>query len=75
MTYKNKYCKVYCNYNLTGFHKKVNSEANGLCQSTSEKSNLSIDYKSAQVENFLISDKPYQQLSDHFGLTVDLKFS
>ena len=33
-----------------------------------------IDYNSAQVEYFLVSDKPYQQLSDHFGLSLDLKY-
>lgn len=36
---------------------------------------LYVDYGSAQVENFLVSEKPYQQLSDHFGLSVDLRFS
>lgn len=39
-----------------------------------KKHQLYIDYNSAQVESFLVSDKPYQQLSDHFGLSVDLKF-
>jgi hypothetical protein len=33
-----------------------------------------VDYGSAQVEYFLVSDKPYQQLSDHFGLSVDLRY-
>lgn len=39
-----------------------------------KKHQMFIDYNSAQVESFLVSDKPYQQLSDHFGLSVDLKF-
>lgn len=40
---------------------------------TKKKQQLYIEYNSAQVESFLVSDKPYQQLSDHFGLSVDLK--
>jgi endonuclease/exonuclease/phosphatase family metal-dependent hydrolase len=34
---------------------------------------LVVDYDSPRVEHFLISGKPYQQLSDHFGLSLDLK--
>lgn len=39
-----------------------------------KKRQLYLDYNSAQIESFLVSDKPYQQLSDHFGLSVDFKF-
>ena len=41
---------------------------------TGKDRKIYVDYGSAQVENFLVSEKPYQQLSDHFGLSVDLKF-
>jgi hypothetical protein len=41
---------------------------------SNKKFKLVVDHNSAQVESFLISDKPYQQLSDHFGLSVDMKF-
>jgi len=37
-----------------------------------EEKKLKIDYESGQVEHFLVSDKPYQQLSDHFGLSINL---
>jgi hypothetical protein len=39
-----------------------------------KKHQMYIDYNSAQIESFLVSDKPYQQLSDHFGLSVNLRF-
>jgi hypothetical protein len=35
-------------------------------------SDVEVDYSSSQVEYFLVSNKPYQQLSDHFGLSVAL---
>ena len=35
---------------------------------------LIVDYSSSKVEHFLVHEKPYQQLSDHFGLSVSLKF-
>jgi len=47
---------------------------NGMKEDKKKKYQLYVDYNSAQIESFLISDKPYQQLSDHFGLSVDLKF-
>jgi hypothetical protein len=36
---------------------------------------LEVEYSTSEVEYFLISNKPYQQLSDHFGLSVNLKYS
>ena len=33
---------------------------------------LQILYDSPKVEQFLVKNKPYQQLSDHFGLSVQL---
>lgn len=38
-----------------------------------DSSIVEVDYTSSQIEHFLISNKPYQQLSDHFGLSVCLK--
>lgn len=36
---------------------------------------LLIDYESVKVEEFLVSNKPYQQLSDHFGLSVEVRLN
>jgi endonuclease/exonuclease/phosphatase family metal-dependent hydrolase len=33
---------------------------------------LNIDYNSMKVEEFLIENKPFQQLSDHFGASVEI---
>ena len=35
---------------------------------------LNIDYNSVNVQPFTISDRPYQQLSDHFGVSVDINY-
>jgi len=39
---------------------------------SSQVMKLTVDYPSSTVQYFLVKDKPYQQLSDHFGLSVDL---
>jgi hypothetical protein len=41
----------------------------------SQVNKLIVDYSSSVVEYFLVSNKPYQQLSDHFGLSVELFYS
>ncbi len=38
------------------------------------KNKLTVDYSSSAVEYFLVTEKPYQQLSDHFGLSVELLY-
>jgi hypothetical protein len=35
---------------------------------------LYVNYESCEVENFLVQGKPYQQLSDHFGLSVNIEY-
>ena len=37
-----------------------------------EKNKMKVLYDTLRVEEFLIKDRPYQQLSDHFGLSVEL---
>ena len=37
-----------------------------------EKAKIKILYDTLKVQEFLVKDKPYQQLSDHFGVSVDL---
>ena len=39
-----------------------------------EKSNIEVLYDTLNVQKFLIKDRPYQQLSDHFALSVNLKY-
>ncbi len=35
---------------------------------------LKLNSQSLKVEPFLIDNKPYQQLSDHLGLTFELEY-
>lgn len=40
-----------------------------------EKNNiLNVNYDSVQVEEFLVENKPYQQLSDHFGVSFEMSY-
>lgn len=36
---------------------------------------LSIDYDSTKVEPFVVRNKPFQQLSDHFGVSVEININ
>ena len=45
-----------------------------VIQTPNTTKQLVIDYTTSEVEHFLIANKPYQQLSDHFGLTVSLDY-
>jgi hypothetical protein len=40
-----------------------------------KKNKINVDYTSSEIEHFLVSGKPYQQLSDHFGLSVSLMYN
>ena len=39
-----------------------------------DKRKIEVKYDSLKVQEFLIIDRPYQQLSDHFGISVDLSY-
>ena len=41
----------------------------------SEINKEKILYETLKVEEFLVKNRPYQQLSDHFGVSVELYFS
>jgi endonuclease/exonuclease/phosphatase family metal-dependent hydrolase len=44
-----------------------------ICLLDSESiTKLQINYDSIRVEEFLIEERPYQQLSDHFGISISL---
>ena len=40
---------------------------------TQSKSKLKIVYSTIQIEKFHVVRKPYTQLSDHYGLSVELQ--
>jgi hypothetical protein len=69
---KNSYLQIGRNSNSS----KMNNSMSNCDQSHQHKGKrkLNVDSKSSRVEYFLVSEKPYQQLSDHFGLSVDIVY-
>ena len=55
-------------YNLFYDNEEEKNEEN-------ENNKEKILYETLKVEEFLVKNRPYQQLSDHFGLSVELYFS
>lgn len=47
-------------------------EDDALLSGQSQSNQIKFDYDSAKVEHFLVKNRPYQQLSDHFGVSVEL---
>ena len=44
---------------------------NNDCEFKTENKKLNVMYNTAQIEHFLVDQKPYQQMSDHFGLIIN----
>ena len=62
------YKNINFNYNiLEGDNKNEKNEEN-------EKDKIRVLYDTLKVEEFLVKNKPYQQLSDHFGVSVELSY-
>ena len=55
-------------YNLFYDNEEEKNEEN-------ENNKEKILYETLKVEEFLVKNRPYQQLSDHFGVSVELYFS
>lgn len=51
-------------------HNQLTSSSNNI----KKKNKINVDYTSSEIEHFLVAGKPYQQLSDHFGLSVSLRY-
>jgi sphingomyelin phosphodiesterase len=59
-------------YNIINEEEYDNENNNGEGNNT--KNNIQVLYNTLNVQKFLIKDRPYQQLSDHFALSVQLKY-
>ena len=57
-------------YNL--FDDNEEEEENDDDNDNNEKGKIKILYDTFKVEEFLVKNKPYQQLSDHFGISVEI---
>ena len=69
--------EIIPNYNLD-IYQKSQGQFNILTESEDEKSDdeestkIKVLYDTFKVEEFLVKNRPYQQLSDHFGISVEL---
>jgi len=45
------------------------------CEYKKENKKLVTMYNTSRIEHFLVDQKPYQQMSDHFGLSVEIKYN
>jgi sphingomyelin phosphodiesterase len=59
-------------YNIINEEEYDNENNNG--EGNNSKNNIEVLYNTLNVQKFLIKDRPYQQLSDHFALSVQLKY-
>ena len=68
--------EIIPDYNLD-IYNIINEEydnENNMGEGNNTKNNIEVLYNTLSVQKFLIKDRPYQQLSDHFALSVQLKF-
>ena len=73
--------EIIPDYNLDIYKKGYDKICNFIFTDEEEKDeenkfeNSKIIYDSLKVEEFLVNNRPYQQLSDHFGVSVELAFT
>ena len=69
--------EIIPDYNLD-IYNIINEEEydndNNMGEGNNSKNNIEVLYNTLNVQKFLIKDRPYQQLSDHFALSVQLKY-
>ena len=63
---------IYEQINLSDH--STTAEADALLSDNAQTKQIEVLYDTANVEHFLVKDRPYQQLSDHFGVSVSLSY-
>lgn len=63
----NIYSKGYIKLNQNSEQKQLNKNAE-------DNDKINVLYNTFKVQEFLVKNRPYQQLSDHFGVSVELFF-
>lgn len=63
---------IYEQINLSDH--STTAEADALLSDNAQTKQIEVLYETANVEHFLVKDRPYQQLSDHFGVSVSLSY-
>jgi endonuclease/exonuclease/phosphatase family metal-dependent hydrolase len=69
--------EIIPNYNLDIYQKNqgqfnIYTESEDEKSDDEERSKIKVLYDTFKVEEFLVKNRPYQQLSDHFGISVEL---
>ena len=69
--------EIIPDYNLSIFKSQMNIFNDNIENNEINNNNngkIEVNYDSLKVQEFLIKDSPYQQLSDHFGVSVELSY-
>ena len=69
--------EIIPDYNLPIFKNEMNINHDNIENyeiNNNDKRKIEVKYDSLKVQEFLIIDRPYQQLSDHFGVSVELSY-
>ena len=69
--------EIIPDYHLPIFKSKMNINDDNIENyeiNNNDKRKIEVKYDSLKVQEFLIIDRPYQQLSDHFGVSVELLY-
>jgi len=69
--------EIIPDYNLSIFKSQMNIFNDNIENNEINNNNngkIEVNYDSLKVQEFLIKDRPYQQLSDHFGVSVELSY-
>ena len=69
--------EIIPDYNLPIFKNEMNINDDNIENyeiNNNDNGKIEVKYDSLKVQEFLITDRPYQQLSDHFGISVDLSY-
>lgn len=69
--------EIIPDYNLSIFKSQMNIINDNIENNEINNNNngkIEVNYDSLKVQEFLIKDRPYQQLSDHFGVSVELSY-
>ena len=59
-------------YNKSFYKINDDSEKKQLNKNEEDDNKINVLYQTFKVQEFLVKNRPYQQLSDHFGISVEL---
>ena len=68
--------EIIPDFNLPIFKSRMNIkyDIDNEANNNNDNGKIKVKYDSLKVQEFLIINRPYQQLSDHFGVSVELSY-